>query len=138
MSCNASADLASWPFCRGAGVWSVAEIYVSIICACLPAAKLVLQRAWQKLSRQLPRTSSDGSGNVQLVAQTSPALTAGSNRISLRTSITVSSPQELPKEEPSCALGFTDSCNGFNGGVKGYNCRTKTTITAGALPKSPW
>jgi hypothetical protein len=122
-----------------AGLWSTAEIFVSIICACLPAAKLVGQRSWQSINTKLLGTDVKTTSNSSIVPmhRVSPVLTTNSNQISLRTSITVSSPQQRSEDHSKCASDPNPE-DSFDGGVVGFNCRTSTICTAGTLPNHPW
>lgn len=126
------------------GLWSCVELFVSVICACLPAAKVFGERIFKGLACKWPRQESNTSDNSdtskQAMMRPSPALTTiSTNRISLRTSITVSSPQDREEEKGThfhggCPHWEHDSDRGS------ASCcgRTRTVITAGSLPASPW
>ena len=129
----------------GPGLRSCAELFVPIICACLPAAKVFAGRILKSLPCKWPwqgsSNTSDNSGtSKQAVMRPSPVLTiVSTNQISLRTSITVSSPQDRQEEKGEhFFLGCPHWEHDSGSGSASCSGRTRTGITAGSLPASPW
>lgn len=130
-------------------IWSGAELFVAIICACLPATKVLATRIFTTISgkwrQHRPQKQSSiypkhGDTPTQPVIQRPPpAMSAVStNQISLRTSITVSSGQDHQEEWNKYPSGYAPWENHSETGSASCCERTKTTIKAGVLPQSPW
>jgi hypothetical protein len=125
---------ATWNY-WGVGILSTAEVYVSIICACLPANKVAFQRIWLDVSSKLQQGDGGSRSSQEIMRTVRPTSTINSNIISLRTSITVHAPQGPVEDRADCVLDLTQWDD-----AAAWRCggRTRTIITAGELPKHPW